>query len=70
MGEFGTGSSRREVVCEIEYRDYREPFLVLSVSVSPWLRNSVFLEPGKASLLGVTNLREAIVLIVRRVDEE
>jgi hypothetical protein len=33
------------------------------------LENTVYLEPGKSSLLGVTNLNQALILLLRLEDD-
>jgi hypothetical protein len=61
--------------CEVAYQDTREPYLVVRGTVSEipqnaegqekdLMSNTLFLKPGEPSLLGVTNLREALMLVV------
>lgn len=56
---------------ELQYRDYRKPYLILRASLEaqksekPLLENTVHLQPDKPAILGLTNLKEALVLILR-----
>jgi len=60
--------------CALEFHDYREPYLVargrlIEVgSGTILLENTLFLEPGKPSVLGLTNLRDALILVLRMED--
>lgn len=57
--------------CQMEYMDTRLPYILVktglyeSESDKLVLENTLFLEAGKPSLLGVTNLKQALILIVR-----
>jgi hypothetical protein len=59
--------------CTLEFKDIRDPYLVVRGRLeegsgeksNTLLENTLFLEPGKPSLLGLTNLREALILLVR-----
>jgi len=65
--------------CKIEFLDVREPYLILKGSLEDvsqgyepakkLLENTLYLEPGKPSLLGLTNLREALILLVKWREE-
>jgi hypothetical protein len=62
--------------CELEYLDMREPYLVAKgrlvensggeAAGKTLLQTTLYLEPDKPTLLGLTNLREALILLVRR----
>jgi hypothetical protein len=60
--------------CELQFQDVREPYLILRGRLlsegkdTPLLENTLYLEKDKPSLLGVTNLREALILVVRLHD--
>ncbi len=57
--------------CALEFQDIREPYLLLKASLTtaqsdkPLLSNSLFLEKNKPAVLGLTNLRQALILILR-----
>ena len=57
--------------CEFEFLDFREPYLILKGRMveqrgdKVLLENTLYLEPEKPALLGLTNLREALILLVR-----
>jgi len=61
--------------CELEFQDVREPYLVVrgrlldSEAAKTLLENTLYLEQDKPSLLGLTNLREALILVVRLTGE-
>lgn len=61
--------------CELEFQDVREPYLVVrgrlldSEAAKTLLENTLYLEKDKPSLLGLTNLREALILVVRLTGE-
>ena len=65
--------------CKIEFLDVREPYLILKGSLvdvsqgyepaKKLLENTLYLEAGKPSLLGLTNLREALILLVKWREE-
>lgn len=58
---------------EFEYLDLREPYLIAKGRFldkeedQPLLENTLYLEPDKPSLLGLTNLRDALILLVKRL---
>lgn len=58
--------------CQLQYVDYREPYLILKGSLTDaasnktLLENTLYLESGKPSLLGITNLNQALILVLRR----
>lgn len=65
---------------EFEFQDVRSPYLIAKgrlaakgaekdAAAKPLLENTLFLEKGKPSVLGLTNLRQALILIVRLHDE-
>lgn len=60
--------------CALEFHDYRDPYLVArgrlieAGSGTILLENTLFLEPGKPSVLGLTNLRDALILVLRMED--
>jgi len=72
-GELGKSSTRLtpDYVGELSFRDVRDPYVVLQVMLSAagtdggLIENNVFLEPGKPAVLGVTNLKQALILILR-----
>jgi len=57
--------------CEFEYMDFRKPYLILKGRMLDQrtnkclLENTLYLEPDKPALLGLTNMRNALILIVR-----
>ncbi|HPA48040.1 MAG TPA: hypothetical protein PK395_19910 [bacterium] len=56
--------------CELEFRDFMEPYLVLTGKLKDQegkalLSNSVYLQTGKPSVLGLTNLHQAVILVLR-----
>lgn len=57
--------------CQLEFMDIREPYLLVkgglleSAENKLLIENTLFLQKDKSSLLGVTNLRDALILIVR-----
>jgi biotin carboxyl carrier protein len=61
--------------CEIEFQDVRPPYVIVrgrllsAQSDKPFLENTLFLEKGKPSVLGLTNLRQALILVLRLLDE-
>ena len=58
--------------CQLEYQDLRRPYLIVKGSLledkpdKPLLSNTMFLEPDKPTLLGLTNLKEALILLVKQ----
>ena len=52
----------------------REPYLIVRGSLrskdqeTALLENTIYLESGKPTLLGITNLREALILLVQLRD--
>ena len=58
---------------ELQFLDVRSPYLIVRGSlvsgVTPLIENTVFLERDKPSLLGLTNLDEALILILRLQEE-
>ncbi|HPO09999.1 MAG TPA: hypothetical protein PLZ55_15095, partial [bacterium] len=55
---------------ELEFRDFMEPYLVLTGKLKDQegkalLSNSVYLQTGKPSVLGLTNLHQAVILVLR-----
>ena len=63
-----------EYLCRITFQDVREPYLVVrgklldSEAAKNLLDNTLYLEKDKPTLLGLTNLREALILVVRLHD--
>ena len=61
--------------CRIEFVDVRKPYLVIKSALEgaekkqTLIENTLFLEPGKPSLLGLTNLREALILVIQQSEE-
>jgi hypothetical protein len=65
--------------CELEYQQQRAPYIILRGRLKEnhlnrslnrvLLENTVYLEPGKSSLLGVTNLNQALILLLRLEDD-
>ncbi len=57
--------------CTLEFQDVREPYLIVRGSLrskypdTTLLENTIYLESGKPTLLGITNLREALILLVQ-----
>jgi hypothetical protein len=57
--------------CTLEFQDVRAPYLIVRGSLrskgeeTPLMENTIYLEPGKPALLGITNLREALILLVQ-----
>jgi len=61
----------------LEYIDNREPYVILrgslvpspfqtrSENYQPLIENTFYLEPDKPSIVGISNLREALILILR-----
>jgi hypothetical protein len=74
-GETGTVkvSFSDKYSCQIKYDDTRPPYLivrgVLNQGEKTLLENSLFLEAGKPSTLGLTNMREALILVLKRLDK-
>lgn len=66
--------------CELEFQQVRAPYIVLKGRLKEnhlnqslnrvLLENTVYLEPGKSSLLGVTNLNQALILLLRLEDDK
>ena len=60
--------------CELEFQDVRPPYVIVrgrlreAQSDKPLLENTLFLEKDKPSLLGLTNLRQALILVLRLHD--
>jgi len=64
--------------CELQYQDYRSPYLIARArlqspaagggAAKPVIENTVYLEPGKPSAEGITNLSEALILVVQLHD--
>lgn len=80
-GEEGGATFRlgASYACEIKFTTLREPYLVVrgrltEIPRNPdsegpvLMENSLFLEPGKPSLMGLTNLSEALILLVKWVE--
>lgn len=67
---------------ELEYQDYRRPYAIvrgtlkgIEIPVGPnmfksanLLESTMYLEPNKPTVLGLTNLKEALILVVRLRD--
>jgi hypothetical protein len=57
--------------CELQFLDMREPYLIVKGSLRdvdsnrPLLENTLYLEKDKPSVLGLTNLRQALILVLR-----
>jgi biotin carboxyl carrier protein len=60
--------------CEVEFQDVRQPYVIVkgrllgAQSDKPLMENTLFLEKDKPSLLGLTNLRQALILVLRLYD--
>jgi len=60
--------------CEMEFQDIRPPYLIVKGRLlgaqpdKPLLENTLYLEKDKPSLLGLTNLRQALILVLRLHD--
>jgi len=75
-GEAGTAmvSLSANYSCTLEFQDVREPYLIVRGSLrskypdTTLLENTIYLESGKPTLLGITNLREALILLVQLRD--
>lgn len=75
-GEAGTAmvSLSANYSCTLEFQDVREPYLIVRGSLrskypdTTLLENTIYLEAGKPTLLGITNLREALILLVQLRD--
>lgn len=58
-------------LAELEFLDLREPYLIVKGSLSEaaggktLLENTLYLRPGESHRLGLTNLRQALILVVR-----
>lgn len=58
--------------CQLEYQDLQKPYLILRGSLTgdkadkQLLSNTLFLEKDKPALLGLTNLKEALILLVKQ----
>ncbi|MCX7047735.1 MAG: hypothetical protein NTX50_19895 [Candidatus Sumerlaeota bacterium] len=63
-----------EYRCQLEFLDDRPPYLVVKTTLSgpqsekPLLENTSFLEKGKPAIIGLTNLRQALILVLRLHD--
>lgn len=73
-GEAGTAtiSLSPTYSCTLQFQDVREPYLIVRGTLrsnnqeSPLLENTIYLEAGKKpTLLGITNLREALIVVVQ-----
>jgi biotin carboxyl carrier protein len=64
-----------EYACELEFQDVREPYVIVRGRLlaedreQPLIENTLYLEKDTPSMLGVTNLREGLILVVRRRGE-
>lgn len=75
-GEAGTAmvSLSANYSCTLEFQDVREPYLIVRGILrskdpeTTLLENTIYLECGKPTLLGITNLREALILLVQLRD--
>ncbi len=79
-GELGRVTARLGEGYEVElaFQDLRDPYLILRGTLKQsgrddepaqrLLENSVYLETSKPALLGLTNLREALILVLRRLE--
>ena len=60
--------------CEIVFQDRRDPYLIVRGRLlggdgkALLLENTLYLEKAKPALLGLTNLDEALILVVERLD--
>jgi hypothetical protein len=60
--------------CEVEFQDVRLPYVIVkgrllgAQSDKPLMENTLFLEKDKPSVLGLTNLRQALILVLRLYD--
>ncbi|RJP21955.1 MAG: hypothetical protein C4527_22550 [Candidatus Omnitrophota bacterium] len=72
-GEVGVAqlSLSDQYYCKLAFQDLRSPYLVVKGSFyttqneKPLLENTIFLQEGKPALLGITNLRQALILVLR-----
>jgi len=61
-----------EYACELEFQDVREPYVIVRGRLlaedreQPLIENTLYLEKDTPSLLGVTNLREGLILVVQK----
>jgi hypothetical protein len=62
---------------ELQFLDRREPYLVLRGRLAaaggesaPLIENTLYLEKGKPSVLGITNLRDVVLLVARLPDSK
>lgn len=59
---------------QLEFQDVRAPYLIVKGSLTadkpdkPLISNTLFLERDKPTLLGVTNLKEALILLVKQTN--
>ncbi|HNT34328.1 MAG TPA: hypothetical protein PKH07_04945 [bacterium] len=57
--------------CALQFQDFRKPYVVVKGSLmdqnsnSIVLENTLYLEPLKPIVLGITNLKEALILVLR-----
>jgi len=60
--------------CEVEFQDVRWPYVIVkgrllgAQSDKPLMENALFLEKDKPSVVGLTNLRQALILVLRLYD--
>ncbi len=62
--------------CDLEFIDYRPPYLIVKGGLfqttsedsanTPLLENTLFLEKDKPALLGLTNMNQALILVMMR----
>jgi hypothetical protein len=56
---------------DLSFRDFREPYVILQAKLfsvpldGGLIENTVYLEPGKPTVLGVTNLKQALILVMK-----
>jgi biotin carboxyl carrier protein len=78
-GRLGTARARLDdrYMADLEYLDERPPYLIVRGSLTDTeaqpektiLENTLYLKPGEPGILGVTNLKEALILVVERTGE-
>ena len=66
--EFALGDDHE---CRLQIRDYRPPYLVLAAELRGQgkdLQTTVYLEEDKPSIVGITNMTEALLLAIKVVE--
>lgn len=57
--------------CQLQFEDFRTPYVIVKGSLMDQnssnivLENTLYLEPSKSIVLGITNLKEALILVLR-----